>query len=383
MKHLVIFSHHPLTVRGTLHSSLAVSWLSPRPDVVFGRQPWDVVFFNIHQPGFWKSLKRFFRNKTGPTVFLFNAFGAMVSWRSLAVMALNALRLKAAQVAYWHDASIIIRRLAGLEEGPVLKRLGPRIRARLALTLLANSRTYHWAASRIVKQAIMLYSGVVPERITVVYEAVDLNRYTPRDRAAPSSGRSLRVCGVGEPTYRKGVDLFVRTATRLQQRAPGAYEFVWYGASEEDIRKWDLRWADVDCLQAPMTWHGWSDNLGDLLRECDALFLSSREDPFPIAALEALACDIPVFSLDTSGTCEILPPEFVARNTTHLEDLVEAYRHNRSRYPPGFFRSLVEPHDALPFRRLTEELLQQMLRDWGPRGTADVVDADFPCAIRS
>ncbi len=361
MRRLIVVSHHPRTQQGSLMSSLQVAWLSSRQGVADASREWIVEFVQLNDPAALKVFHEMCRDVRTPTLLLFNGLNALASWRSMAILVLNARWRRWPQIVYWHESAVIIRQFDGLESASRLARWWRRLRAWLIRRWIAGPRTTHWAVSRMVKQAVMLYIGVIPEHVTVVNEAIDVTRYTPGPRRTKRDEHRFRVCGIGDPTYRKGVDLFVFAANRFEKEAPGEYEFVWYGAGRDDISKWDLRWTRQDCLAAPVEWAGWTDDMPSVFQACDALYLSSRDDPFPIAALEALACDIPVFTLDTSGICEIMPSEFVARDMVHVEELIRAYRKRRYEYPPGFFRKLAEPFDAAPFRRLTEERLNIVL----------------------
>lgn len=342
-------------------SSLQVAWLSPRPDVAEAGRAWKIEFIHLNDREAMKEFRAACRDSDTPTVLLFNGLNALASWRTLVMLFRNARSRRWPQVIYWHESAVLIRQFDGLESASRLTRWFRRVRAGLIRRRIAGPRTTHWAVSRMVKQAVMLYIGVIPEHVTVVNEAVDLTRYAPGSRRTMRDEHRFRVCGIGDPTYRKGVDLFVFAANRFEKEAPGEYEFVWYGVGRTDIATWDLRWTRQDCLAAPVEWAGWTDDMPSVFQGCDALYLSSRDDPFPIAALEALACDTPVFTLDTSGICEIMPSEFVARDMVHVEELIRSYRKRRHEYPPGFFRKLAESHDAAPFRRLTEERLNVVL----------------------
>jgi hypothetical protein len=103
---------------------------------------------------------------------------------------------------------------------------------------------------------------------------------------------------------RKGADLFVQAAARAKQLLGAArpLRFIWVGALKDedlvralrqDLRKLGLEQEVkfVGELSAP---HG-------LLARGDVFCLTSREDPFPLAMLEAAALGRPVVGFDGSG----------------------------------------------------------------------------------
>ncbi len=123
----------------------------------------------------------------------------------------------------------------------------------------------------------------------------------------------LLILGAGAVQPRKGVDLFVECANRLQQRLPDApLLFVWLGSGfdpgrdfttsiwvDDQIRRSDLG----DCLHilsAP-------DAYTALMRRADLFLLTSRLDPLPNVAIDAMGAGTPVLCFDrASGTAEWL-----------------------------------------------------------------------------
>jgi len=109
------------------------------------------------------------------------------------------------------------------------------------------------------------------------------------------------MCGVAG--WRKGADLFINTAKHLATQFPGRkIYFLWVGGSEsENIRnqlEFDVRQAG---LTRQVLFIGFKSDTARYLAAFDALVLLSREDPFPLAMLEAAAFAIPIVCFSRSG----------------------------------------------------------------------------------
>jgi glycosyltransferase involved in cell wall biosynthesis len=116
---------------------------------------------------------------------------------------------------------------------------------------------------------------------------------------AAEDDRPFIVIGLGNLNHRKGMDLFVSTATTLMHRHPSRnFRFIWVGDSrhfigsrvgvalEEQVARSGL--GDRLVFMPPV------DDLSPVYAHADALFLSSRLDPLPNVAIEAALKGIPV-----------------------------------------------------------------------------------------
>lgn len=203
---------------------------------------------------------------------------------------------------------IIVNGMAALARRSIL--LGLRFRPDAAVYLhdttytlnalqIQNPRLYRSFASvlrdRIVfcvsKQMADLYQkrfGIMNTKI--VYEATEIQ---PEPVLQP---RSLHIVMVGTLCRRKGYSLFVHTA-RLANQQGLPWEFHWIGGLGE---------SDLAPVSQAITWWGWRDSAAPIIRQADVLFLSSIDDPQPLASLEALALGKRVVAYSGTGTAEIV-----------------------------------------------------------------------------
>jgi glycosyltransferase involved in cell wall biosynthesis len=209
---------------------------------------------------------------------------------------------------------------------PIIDRLGPRQSPLLShvhelagglvgLDLLcASGKPAHYiAVSQAVRRLLHGY-GIVDGSITVVPAFVPVgvgrNAIGERAPALREAGVPVDACvvgAVGAVWEYKGPDLFIDLAEAVCSRMPAPPTFVWVGGPERHPRLGALRQLVA------------SRGLGDhvffvgprldplpLMAAFDVYALTSREDPFPLAMLEAAALRRPVVAFDVAGGAEFL-----------------------------------------------------------------------------
>ena len=120
------------------------------------------------------------------------------------------------------------------------------------------------------------------------------------------------VLGAGSVQYRKGVDLFVATAAEVQRLAPGSdVVMLWIGHGFDPEK--DLSYSAY--VQEQIVAAGLDnvalidevENLESVYTLADALLLSSRLDPMPNVAIDAMSLGKPVICFENAtGIAEIL-----------------------------------------------------------------------------
>jgi glycosyltransferase involved in cell wall biosynthesis len=108
------------------------------------------------------------------------------------------------------------------------------------------------------------------------------------------------VLGVGFADLRKGFDLFLQIARYFLSAHDDVY-FLWVGEIQPLLR------AHLGNELAAATATGrflrisFNDDVGKYYSASDVYALTSREDPYPTVAMEAIACGVPVVAFDKSG----------------------------------------------------------------------------------
>ncbi len=120
-----------------------------------------------------------------------------------------------------------------------------------------------------------------------------------RAELAIPPGHTL-VLGAGYGDLRKGFDLFLQTARMARARQAHTH-FCWIGKVEPDLA--DQLRPEIDAGLATGLFHlpGQQDDVGAWMSAADAFALTSREDPFPSVALEAMACGLQIAAFAGSG----------------------------------------------------------------------------------
>ncbi len=131
------------------------------------------------------------------------------------------------------------------------------------------------------------------------------------------SAEAKIVLGVGFADLRKGFDLFLQAARLAAKKDPMVF-FLWVGDQ-----------ASILPTDAPTNYRHvkFTNAIARYLHAADALFLSSREDPFPSVVLEALACGLPVVGFaGRSGTEDLIREHGAVVPAFDIEAAVEALR---------------------------------------------------------
>jgi UDP-glucose:(heptosyl)LPS alpha-1,3-glucosyltransferase len=166
--------------------------------------------------------------------------------------------------------------------------------------------------SHMVKDDIARRFGVSDEKLQVIYNGVDLDAFHPRLRE--EHGRALREkVGVGETApvilfvgsgyERKGLPTLLH-ALSLMQRKDARLWVVGRDKHETLMRKL----AQTLGVDDRVLFLGAQADVKPFYGAADVFALPTRYDPFPNAALEALACGLPIVTTTTCGAAELVTP---------------------------------------------------------------------------
>ena len=135
-----------------------------------------------------------------------------------------------------------------------------------------------------------------------------MRRHIMFDEAA---NKRFVVLGVGTVEYRKGVDLFIATAAEIMRLAPESnIVMVWVGTIVDSYRQYAgfiVEQAERSGLGDRFKLVGETPNLQAVYEFADLCLISSRLDPLPNVAIEAMTAGTPVLCFDkATGVAEIL-----------------------------------------------------------------------------
>jgi len=179
------------------------------------------------------------------------------------------------------------------------------------------------AVSQEVKREIMATYGVPGEKIAVIYNGVDHERFHPSRRG--QSRERIRhqwgiprethvVLFVGSGFHRKGLDRLLRAWG--SDRLKGITLLV---VGDDAQRHRYLSWAERQA-RGRIIFAGRQDQIEDYYGAADLLALPAFQEAFGNVILEALASGLPVLTSKTVGAAELLEGELKEGVLTHPDD---------------------------------------------------------------
>jgi UDP-glucose:(heptosyl)LPS alpha-1,3-glucosyltransferase len=166
--------------------------------------------------------------------------------------------------------------------------------------------------SRMVKDDIARRFGLADEKLQVIYNGVDLDAFHPRLRE--EHGRALRekvgagetapvLLFVGSGYERKGLPTLLHALSRMSRR--DAWLWVVGRDKDESLMRKLAQTLGVDDR---VLFLGAQADVKPFYGAADVFALPTLYDPFPNAALEALACGLPLVTTTTCGAAELITP---------------------------------------------------------------------------
>ncbi len=168
------------------------------------------------------------------------------------------------------------------------------------------------AVSRVARDEVRQDYGVPRDRIAVVYNGVDLERFHPRYRqhagrrlrAAFGIPNELRVCAaVGNGFLRKGFDVLLA----LWREDPPPSTVLLLVGNDERLGRWRRAVAHGPLADRVLV-AGPRGDIPAVLAAADVLCMPSRQEAFGNVVLEACAAGVPVVTSRLSGAAELLGP---------------------------------------------------------------------------
>ncbi|MCC5835350.1 MAG: glycosyltransferase family 29 protein [Opitutales bacterium] len=288
---------------------------------------------HIHTDQSAGSFKREFESAYDEdSVVLFNGVSSFFNDNAISLLA-ECVSKGIHVIVYWHESAWNLRYF--------MRKHTNYMESALAL-MSGFGEIDHWCTSLQQQQFVLLYLTVPFGRVRVVREALDISRFSMKS-TAPAAGAQVRILGSGIPDLRKGVDRFIRLSDDLTHYKDKSISYTWYAARESKIRP------DEMTRLGRVKWAGCVSNFDRVIAEYDVFMLPSRDDPFPLVVVEALAVGLPVFAFATTGWGEVLPGEFVITHEEEFAEKLESFLEISNEYPPQFFRKIASNYDTSKF----------------------------------
>lgn len=182
------------------------------------------------------------------------------------------------------------------------KRYGERSREakaarKLEQTVFEGADWVTVSTSRMAAAVAERYQ-VPAEKIGVIPNYVETERFRPQEQVPQVQHDRLRVAFVGRLDSQKNLHNFIRAAADFDIE-------VWligYGPQQDELERF------AEGTKATFEFKGNVPNseLPDLLNQCDAFVLPSLYEGHPKALIEAMACGLPVLGTRVNGITEII-----------------------------------------------------------------------------
>lgn len=245
-------------------------------------------------------------------------------------------------------------------------------------TLAAEKRLFHSAAlravicnSNMVKEELRRHFGLAEAKLHVIYNGVDLDAFHPRLREAWRKRKreelgiadaAMVFLFVGSGFRRKGLPQLLRALSGVRDA-----HLVVVGADKELARL--RRLAQQARLSGRVHFTGGQADVKPWYGMADCFVLPTLYDPFPNAALEAMACGLPLITSMQCGAAEFVESGvqgYVCRDPLDVVELARclnlAAAPAQAQRMGAAARSKVEPyglaHMAQRLTQLYADLLQ-------------------------
>ncbi|MFV1966588.1 MAG: glycosyltransferase family 4 protein [Pirellulaceae bacterium] len=178
-----------------------------------------------------------------------------------------------------------------------------------------NQHTRLLAVSAAVKRWYV-DAGVTGNRIAILHNGVDLQRFRPRPKTGYLSrelqlpSRSHLVVSIGQIGMRKGLDLLVTAASQVIRHRQDVH-FLHVGlrySEKQEAIEFERRVRHTSGeLARHFHWLGLRDDVPSIMNEASLVVHTARQEPLGRVLLESAAAATPVVATDVGGTAEIFP----------------------------------------------------------------------------
>ncbi|MEJ2200299.1 MAG: glycosyltransferase family 4 protein [Desulfuromonadaceae bacterium] len=157
--------------------------------------------------------------------------------------------------------------------------------------------------SRMSKEQVMAFYGYPEERVHVVYNGVDLEKFSPAtDDGEKGAKGELQLLFVAQDFRRKGLEPLLRALAILIGEGLDCRLLVVGGDRAAPFQKQ----AQQLGIASRVEFAGATRQVEEYYRRADLMVFPTFADPFANVCLEALACGLPVVTTTSNGAAEII-----------------------------------------------------------------------------
>lgn len=160
------------------------------------------------------------------------------------------------------------------------------------------------AVSAVGQRHLQRYSKVKPEKLKLIYNGINLSRFTPKLHT-PFTGAPEQppvVIGmVGQLYPAKGWPDFIEVIGHLHRDGLNIRALI---VGDGELRQKLERRVAVYKLEQVIAFTGFQSDVSGVLQQMDFFLLTSHIEGLPVAVIEAMASGLAVISTDVGGVCE-------------------------------------------------------------------------------
>lgn len=222
----------------------------------------------------------------------------------------------------------------------------------------ANRAVFQRAAAVVgwsswVRDSLLSDYGVPQEKIHVIPPGIDLETWSP-DPAYQSDQERARILFVGGDFTRKGGPTLLEAFRRLD---PAAAEL--HVVTREEVPP----------TPGVTVYHGMTPNSPELIRlyrRCDLFALPTQAEAFGIAAIEALACGLPVIASHVGGLADVVEDGFNGRlvapgDSQALAQALQEFTKARAAWPEMRLRARTAAEQRFDARKNAARIVSLLL----------------------
>ncbi len=184
------------------------------------------------------------------------------------------------------------------------------------------------ANSHMVKNEIISYYEIPSSKITVIYNGVDIEKFSPKNREKQSQLRQLYnlqddmkvILFVGSGFKRKGLLTLLKALAILRKRP-----YLLLVIGKGDIKKY-VKVSKSLNIEDKVLFLGTRKDIENFYAMADLFVLPTIYDPFSNATIEAMASGIPVITTINNGLAELIEEwkeGFILKNLFDHEELAD------------------------------------------------------------
>lgn len=171
------------------------------------------------------------------------------------------------------------------------------------------------AISEIIKKNLIETTTIDPEKIIVIHNATDLQKFSPEKYDKKSIREQLNInqdifvfTNVARLSPGKGQDIILKALNLIKDQIKNV-KFLFVGTSQEDEKDYEFslrKYVEENSLNSLVEFLGYRNDVPDILAVSDVFIFPSQAEAFGIALIEAMAMGLPSIVCKSDGVLDII-----------------------------------------------------------------------------